>query len=235
MPIFVADPVTVYQGEEARQRLQDTNDAEFAGDDGITQVNLERWQQAQEYERDTWLVYNPEATQDRNDEHAAAFDGYAALPDNLGDVLEIGAGPFTNIHHLPIRCVLRSVTLIDPLIEDYQQHPNCGYKDGMYRDIETSLIAKPIEEYKGRKKFDTIILINTIASCYDASAVCNKVHGLLKSGGYLVWGEMPREHDPMDLYDVGHPLALKASFIEGFLSGFEEVYRNGWYFIGRKA
>ncbi len=45
---------------------------------------------AQVYERDTWLLYNLQALNDRNDYHAEQLDNYAALPQDVGKIIELG-------------------------------------------------------------------------------------------------------------------------------------------------
>jgi SAM-dependent methyltransferase len=83
--------------------------------------------------------------------------------------------------------------------------------------------------------FNTVVMVNTLAHCYDADKVFLVIRRILKPGGVLVFHEKAQLYDPRDSYDVGHPLALTQAALDTFLSEFEPMYRNGDYFIGRKA
>lgn len=233
-PIFVAAPDDVYYGDSALARIQATNDLEFLEDDGsVLTVSRERWQQAQEYARRQWMECNRGASNDRNDDHAAQFDHYKALPVDLGEYGELGCGPFTNSRIILKGRTADSVTLVDPLVKDYLEHPYCAYKDGTLAGHPVTTVASTIEAWTRRKKFDTLVLINVLHHCQDTEAVFDKLLKLLKRGSWLVFADYPREHDPRRLYDVGHPLAPHAHTIDAFLDNFEEVYRNRYHFIGR--
>ena len=234
MSIFVASPVDVYRDGEADDRLRSVNDIRFASEFGILSVDDARWQAAQKYERDTWLVYNPGATSDRNEQHRDGFGGYAALGDDLGNVIELGCGPFTNLRHIiPTRTAL-SVTLLDPLIKDYMTtHPNCTYRNSDLNDYPVVPVAKTIEELKTKRKFDTVVMVNVLAHCYNARKVFDKIYSILAPDGVLVFNELPCTTTPEAFYDVGHPLQVSEVVIDAFLSEFEPMYRNGAYFIGR--
>jgi len=231
--IFVASPVDVFRDGEAEARLAATNDSRFDTEQGVLTVDTARWKAAQQYERDTWLTYNLEATSDRNAEHETRFGNYAALPDDLGDVIELGCGPFTNALHVIGSRKVTSVTLLDPLVEDYErEHPHCTYKGGKLSTIPTTLVASAAEDYKTKQKFDTLIMANTLPHCRDCMAVFATIRRVLKPKGYLVFHECARIASPLDLYDVGHPISPIQSVIDGFLSDFEPVYKSGDYFIG---
>ncbi len=243
LPIFVASPIEIYHGDVAREKLSETNDNRFHTDaDGVIKVDLQRWEQAQAYERKTWMEYNLEATEDRNTAHAQQFDNYAALPENLGDVLEIGCGPFTNsLKMVEAGHSLNSITLVDPLLNQYQAHPNKNYNRFT---VPKTFISLAFEDAPADAQYDTVLLINVLPHCRDAKLVLAKAQAALKPGGYLVFAEFPATMKPTELYDVGHPIAPTAAFLADFLTGadtvyrngwyFDEVYRRGWYFIGRK-
>lgn len=233
MKIFVASPVDVFRDSEAEARLAITNDSRFDTEQGVLSVDDARWKAAQKYERDTWLTYNLEATSDRNAEHTAAFDGYGALPADLGNVIELGCGPFTNTLHIIGSRKAASITLLDPLIDDYvRDHPHCTYKDGKLGNIPVTTAASAAEDYKTKQKFDTVIMVNTLPHCKDCMAVFATIRRILKPKGYLVFHECARIAPPLDLYDVGHPISPVQSVIDGFLNDFEPTYRRGDYFIG---
>lgn len=233
--IYVTSQTDIVRGEMALERLATNNDSRFQNPDGsITHVDLNRWEQAQQYERDTWMTHNPDATDDRNMTHSDAFDGYKSLPKDLGDVVELGCGPFTNMRFLLQKHTAASVMLVDPLINVYKTHQNCTYKDGTLYGNEVVTVNAPIEEFETGFQFDTVVMINVLHHCLDADAVLAKIRSLLNPGGYLVFHEPPREIDPLTHYDVGHPLSPTAAYLEAFLSEFTEVYRKEWYAIVRK-
>jgi len=234
LPVFVASPTEVYHGDVAREMLSQTNDNRFHTDaDGIVKVDLQRWEQAQSYERKTWMEYNLEATEDRNTAHAQHFGNYEVLPKNLGDVLEIGCGPFTNIYNiLQSGHEANSITLVDPLLNQYQAHPHKNYNRF---NVPKTYVPSAFEDADvGSAQYDTVLLINVLPHCRDAKSVLDKAQAALRPGGCLVFAEFPASAKPTEVYDVGHPIAPTAAFLAVFLQGFEEVYRKGWYFIGRK-
>ena len=233
-PIFVSSPTDVSKGDRALQRLETTNDSRFETDDGIVQVDEARWEVSHEYERYTWLTHNLILETDRNEFHRDQLGNYDALPDDLGRVIELGCGVFTNVRYILPDRKADGVFLLDPLVKEFQaEHPHCTYKDGDLAGHEVTLVNKRIEDYNTRYKFDTIVMINVIPHCLDANKIFEFIRKRIKSGGYVVLGEFPREHPAKLHYDAGHPLALRSHVLEGFLSEFEEVYRNGWYFIGK--
>lgn len=233
--IFVASPVEVYHEDTAAARLAVTNDAAYYDEGkGILSVPVERWQQAQVYERATWMEYNLGSIDDRNGEHAEKFDGYSALPADLGDMIELGCGAFTNTRLILEHRTARTVTLLDPLLDSYLSHPNCHYKDGTLAGHPVKTVAQSIEAYRTKQKFDAIVMINVLTHCQDAHKVMHWIDAHLKSGGFLVFGEHPNVMSAHDLYDVGHPLRFTEAQINEWLLGYTSVYRNGSYAIARK-
>jgi SAM-dependent methyltransferase len=236
-PIFVSSPVNVLHGDAARVALASTNDAAYYADGrGVLQVPLERWQQAQQYERETWLTYGLNLTEDRNAEHAAMFGDYAALPANLGYVIELGCGAFTNLRRILPGRTAKKVILLDPLAGAYMAaHPHCTYKDGKLCGYDTDVISHPIEyPQTWFKKLDTVVMVNVLPHCMDVQLVFKRIHAMLKKGGYLVFGEQARDIDPAQVYDVGHPLSYTQGVIDDFLQDFTPVYQHDGYFIGVK-
>jgi SAM-dependent methyltransferase len=234
--LFIASPVNVLSGDAARVALETTNDAVYlTPGKGVLSVPLERWQQAQAYERETWLVHGVNATEDRNTEHAAMFDGYKALPAKLGHVIELGCGAFTNLRFILPEHPASTVTLLDPMVHVYRDnHPNCTYRDSRLCDKHALMEPTTIEDYDTEVRFDTIVMVNVLPHCQDALKVFARINAHLKKGGYLVFGEPVRDIDPAQIYDVGHPISFNQSVIDDFLKGYKEKYRNGNYFIGVK-
>ncbi len=249
---FIASPVSVLTGDAARAALETTNDAaHYTEGKGVLSVPLERWKYAQGYEAYTWLTQGLMLTEDRNTEHAAMFDGYKALPENLGHVIELGCGPFTNMVHIIPERQAQSITLLDPLISSYANHPHCTYTFSekrtipmtgalMGRDVE--IIPLAIESFNIRYlygqisigEYDTVIMVNVLSHCLDASKVFAWFEKRLKRGGILVFHEPARDIDVHTHWDIGHPLSYTQEVIDDFLSDYEIVYKNGDYVIGTK-
>lgn len=234
MSVFVASPVEIYHGAEADCRLAQTNDSRFATPRGILRVDAARWRQAQQYERDTWMVFNLETTTDRNEAHSAGFGGYAALPSDLGDYIELGCGPFTNTRFIIQGRTLSSLTLLDPLILDYERHPHCSYPGWFLQGIPVLAIPTTIEAWQPERAYHTVVMTNVLPHCYDAEMIFETVRRVLAPGGWLVFHEDPPVLEPLARYDVGHPLVVPAPVVAAFLKDFEPVHQNGNYFIGRK-
>jgi SAM-dependent methyltransferase len=128
--LFVDSEVRVFEGEEARQRLAETNDGRFLeGARGVVRVDRERWTEAQRYERRTWMENERLAADDHNREYLLPFRGYEALRDATFERgIELGCGPFTNLRLILERTRVREIHLLDPLIPDYLHHPFCRYR-----------------------------------------------------------------------------------------------------------
>ncbi len=245
-PLFISSPVSVLTGDAARVALETTNDsAYYIEGKGVLSVPLERWQYAQAYERYTWLTQGLSLTEDRNTEHAAGFDGYKSLPQNVGHIIEVGCGPFTNMIHIIPDRETNSISLLDPLASSYLRHPHCTYRDGTLLKRSVELIPFAIEMYHHhsyggqfntpyKQQYDTVVMVNVLSHCLDAATVFTWVNAHLMWGGSLVFHEPARDIDVRSVWDVGHPLSYTQDVIDEFLSGYIPTYKNGDYFIGVK-
>jgi hypothetical protein len=98
MPVWVGSPEDVRHDQDALAALLAKNDQRFYNPTlGVVRVDVRRWLAAQGYESRGWLHCWSDQADDRSDDHAALFDGYKALKNDLGWVLEIGCGPFTQL------------------------------------------------------------------------------------------------------------------------------------------
>ncbi len=245
-PLFISSPSSVLTGDAARAALSQTNDAAYLTEGkGVLSVPLERWQYAQGYEAYTWLTQGVNLTEDRNTEHADMFDNYKSLPIDLGHVIELGCGPFTNMRHIIPGRQARTIALLDPLASSYFNHPHCAYIDKTIIGQAAQVIPFAIEDYDLRLlyaqidhppggRYNTVIMINVLSHCRDIDKVFKWFDDHLKRGGYLVFHEPARDINPLEWFDVGHPLSYTQAVIDDFLSGYEPVYKNGDYFIGVK-
>lgn len=139
--LFVDEQLRYTTGEEAARALATRSDAPFFTEgEGVLRVPKTRWQEAQHYERDTWLIANATAADDRNNDHERAFGGYEALAGRrFAHAIELGCGPFTNLRVIARHCTVSQCSLLDPLIEDYLLHPHCMYDRRFLTTGETTL------------------------------------------------------------------------------------------------
>lgn len=131
-PLYIDEHVRVRQDAEAAS-LVAARAAEVvvAPRQGVVRVPVARWEEAQRYERRTWMQHGRHAVSDRNEYHRERFAGYAAIRDcHFRRAIELGCGPHTNIRHILPECAIDDVHLLDPLIDDYVKHPFCRYSGG---------------------------------------------------------------------------------------------------------
>lgn len=127
--LHIDSDVHVRTGVEAKAALEKENDADFvSGEQGIIRVTPDRWKKAQAAEEKHWMQIGGGARNDRNDEHMRDFESYAVLCGrSFAHAVELGCGPFTNLRLIADVCRVNACTLLDPLIDSYQSHPNVTY------------------------------------------------------------------------------------------------------------
>lgn len=127
--IHVDQNINILTDEAAQEALQSENDkAFFVEKKGIIRVPVQRWELAQIAEGKHWMEKGLDISDDRNTEHYLGFDRYSVLRGRLfATGIELGCGPFTNLRIIADICQVSECTLLDPLIEDYLNHPNCAY------------------------------------------------------------------------------------------------------------
>lgn len=177
------------------------------------------------------MKYGRGASSDRNKEHARLFDNYRILPEKLGHLLEVGCGPFTQTRTILRGRHAQSITLMDPLLDVYTQHPNCGYP---HIRPQPTLLTMKAEDLDYHAAFDTIICVNVLEHVQDAVKVLNNIRAACKTGSIIIMGE--RTYDEFETtrqYDVGHPIRVKRQILEDFKGDMQVVYSNGDYFVAR--
>jgi len=130
--LYIDENITIHEGEEAA-RLLEARTAQGAVDprSGVARVDRARWEEAQRYERRTWMRNGRRTLSDRNESHRDHFARYAVLRGlHFKKAIELGCGPFTNLRFILPKCRIDDVTLLDPLIQDYLSHPFCRYRGG---------------------------------------------------------------------------------------------------------
>lgn len=255
-PLHIDEEVTIRTDEDARRAPETENDAAYISEkSGITHVPLERWQKAQKAERNHWMVRGRHVANDRNDQHMAMFDGYAAPRGRrFTHALELSCGPFTNLSLIGQLCQIESVSLLDLLIESYLSHKFCNYtRERLYtrrggldayrflaRELFPShnmsvrqLLALPIEQMPEiEPAADLLVIINVIEHCYDIQAVFRNILAALDRGGLLVFHDRYYDHEQvsqtvLSQYDAAHPLKVDRCVLDGFLqTHFDPIYQR---------
>jgi len=257
-PFSVDEDGNVLTGREAAMQVQAKNDMRYLQrEQGVIEIDMDRWTEAQRYERRTWMEgAGLNAREDRNTEHEEHFENYAAIQGRyFGNAIEIGCGPFTNMIRIlkHVRC--GKVTLLDPLIEHYLSHPHCTYKRkrlGGWFGNRVQTVGEPIESSSSHEVYDLVVVINVLEHCFSVAQFCERLISLTAPNGILVF------HDKLipasvlqsfvrNIYDAGHPLRVADSLILEFLSAnYGEIFRkyvpipsavgtfDSVYFIGQK-
>jgi glycosyltransferase involved in cell wall biosynthesis/ADP-heptose:LPS heptosyltransferase/SAM-dependent methyltransferase/predicted O-methyltransferase YrrM len=235
--IYVTADRKVFYGSEAEKLFNQNNDIQYLTADGVVKVNKERWRIAQEYEKQTWLADQRNSNDDRNFEHKERFDNFKVLQESIFEnALELGCGPFTNLRLIvPLLKARPKVTLLDPLIEDYKQHPNCAYKDNLLCGIPVTTLHIPIEDFVPIEQYDLIVMSNVLEHCYDITKIFKTIISCLKPSGIFVFADNMFKKEDIEsvvanLYDAGHPLRVTENLIESFLQeNFTELYSKKFH------
>ena len=247
---FVDKNINVYTDSHAEALLQDTNDKKYFVNDEIIRVDEERWKEAQQYEKKTWMQNMLWAHDDRNYEHFDRFDSYESVDwSRVNTIIELGCGPFTNIRtifdKLNDDC---EISLLDPLIESYISHPNCWYKD---KGV-VALYNSSIEHFKVDQKYDAVVVNNVLEHCFDIEQIFDNILSMLNTNGFFIFTDIYLKPEGMrhlinNTYDAGHPIRISEKTLQQFLDqNFDQLYnntlhglynqewRNDIYFIGTK-
>ncbi|NWF89169.1 MAG: class I SAM-dependent methyltransferase [Ignavibacteriaceae bacterium] len=255
--LFIDKNVKVIKGSRAKSLIISKNDSAYIQDDAILKVDRERWNDAQSYERKTWMELGLKSADDRNYEHFKRFDSFNSLKEyqkenKINKVIELGCGPFTNMRTLLSQLPnLKEIHLLDPLLNDYLKHPNCQYSTGQLDKFKTVLHAIPIEELETNEVFDLVVMINVLEHCYDITIIFEKILSIMTCGSVFVFSDVYYfENDVKkmvyEIYDAGHPIKLTFNYMNQFLSRFKKIFecelhglygqpwRHDKYFIGVK-
>jgi SAM-dependent methyltransferase len=261
--LFIDKEINVYYSDRAEQLLKEKNDIKYYNEEfeGIHKVDLDRWEDAQFYEKKTWMKNNVLSSDDRNSDHLVRFNYYRELQEyfvekSLNDfnLIELGCGPFTNVRLLLNKLKdfdFKKISLLDPLATEYLSHPNCFYKDKKIYGKEIGLYNIAIEQFKTEEKYDIVLITNVLEHCYDIDMIFDKILSLLNKDGILIFSDvyftgLAAKEMAESIYDAGHPLRLSEKKMNLFLNNFiplfskdyqclyEQSWRNDKYFIGVK-
>ena len=203
---------------------------------GVGVVGEDRWKGAQQAESKTWSDHSRKS--DRQDEHARYFANWGSLvvgEHDLGDVLEIGCGPFTNTRTLLQRTGLkpRSITLVDPLIDEYMKtNPGCAYKDGSLEGHKTFFVRAGAETFDpAGRQYDTVILVNMIEHVQNAFVAYQQAWKAIRPGGLVIFherfwqGYTGHGKDVKREFDL-HPIRLNLFFAHKFSTQFDLIHEH---------
>ncbi|CAF1099229.1 unnamed protein product [Rotaria sordida] len=224
---------------------------------GIGEISHDRWMHAISSEKSAWS--GTKRSDDRSSDHLAGFNYYKELPNNLGDVLEVGCGPFTQtrpILNLKNRQFdIKSITLWEPSAIYYVQYvKNCVYKNGKingFPNLTTIVVSAGAEQLRFMNSYDTIIMINVLEHVQNSYEILQNIYNALRPNGILVLGERWWDHYNWHISSITadrvlHPIRIKYRVWQYFTSFFKPLYDarnhrsylkyrgNGSYYIGRK-
>lgn len=233
---YVDIDINVHTGQKAEQLISKDNDLKYLTEDGIIFVDNERWQRAQTYENRTWMVQCLCANDDHNGRNMEKFDNFARLEGlSPKSIIELGCGPFTNMRlFVPLFPSIEKVSLLDPLITSYLNHPNCSYKDGTLCGKKVDLISWPIENFCLNDvfvSFDIVMMINVLEHCQSVSIIFENIKNIMKEGSIFIFSDMVLDIEVIkkmteNAWDAGHPIRISKNYMERFLDNFETLYRK---------
>lgn len=215
----------------------------------VKKVSVDRWLEAQRWELDLWQgaqakhgwrrfvvpLARPIARalgsdrgqgDDWNHWWADRFDGYSILPDDIGDYIEVGCGPYTNTRLITQGRNVRRIVCSDPLIRSYIQFKHRWLADAYHRGL-ILIDDHPLEEIPfAPMTFDVVVLINVLDHVYDFDLCMRNATGLVRSGGYVVIGQDLSNEEEAKPEDVGHPIRVTAENVEVHLEDFDPLVKK---------
>lgn len=256
---FIDSSINIFTNKEAEELLNSKNESlYYIKNVGIKKIPIQRWEEAQLYEKTTWCVKNPKLKTDRNEDHQTHFNDYKILNDILPhkkkiNIIEIGCGPFTNLRLIlqKLKRGINSIDLVDPLIEDYIKNcVYCSYKDnklGNPVSWNVNIIKSTAEDLNINKKYDLIMMLNVLEHCYDIDKIFDNILSIMDKDSIFVYHDNyfinNIEEILNKIYDAGHPIKLYESYLNDWLKYFEIIYdktfkyddnRNSKYLILKK-
>lgn len=245
-PTHIKSAVNISYDSEALKELSKCNDKQYWSDRlGIIKIDESRWSIAQKFEIEGWSRHWSDHVDDRSTEHDGIFNEYKCVDKNLGDVVELGCGPFTQVRHLMSKrgFKVNRLTLVDPLINSYATLSNCSYKNGSLCGLSVELVNSKAEDFltfTRLESYDTVICINVLEHVQDVQKIFENINKMLIPGGTLILGERTYNNLDIDmLYDIGHPIRIKSVVIDDLIKNYDVLYRSkikdhDGYVIARK-
>lgn len=192
---------------------------------GRMTISKERWQRASWAEEAWWSPDNAATSNEDNDnaQHTAdLFHQYKYVPEIMGDVLEVGCGPFSQLKtilSMPGRnWHVDSVTLADPIIVMESKHKKSSFGTGKFVDgkgksYPTVLLQVGAEELGSlfHDRFDTVIMQNVLEHVSNAYEVLESLYNVTKRGGRVILWEPTYTASWNGWKELEQPLVLDTS------------------------
>jgi len=214
----------------------------------IRHVSWKRWEDAQLWELSEWREWSRRAKLNRltlgllgrvigrqeqwgedgddwNTWWRDQFEGYAAVPAQIDELIELGCGPFTNTRLLLKGRTVRRVICSDPLAREYVRFQR-GWLAQQYRNASVLIDDHPVEECPYRdESFDVVLMINVLDHVRDADLCLKNASRIVRQGGLLLLGQDLTDEEDLrkTANDTGHPIKLDAEAIEPHLGPFDPI------------
>lgn len=177
----------------------------------------------------------------RLDEFAEGYESWRYLEDtNLGDVIEFGAGGYTQLRNIMerVNVHVNRVVLVDPLTPHYMEVARCPYASGKlivngtaYETIISNSTVEGLDLSSVRSDpnqlFDTLIVMNVLVYAFDAFAFLEKIYSMIKPGGLLIfhdrWFDDSVVSSTCKMVDFyRNTIQIKKPVLDHFLSHFSK-------------
>jgi SAM-dependent methyltransferase len=221
------------------------------GGPSTKKVGIERWREAQNWELELWregqakrgwkrivwpvarpvlraLGWERAWGDDWNHWWKRQFEGYAFLPRQLGDCIELGCGPYTNIRLVLDGRHASRVVCSDPLARSYVTFRGRWLADA-HAAGRIEVDDHPIEESPfAPGSFDLVVLINVLDHVRDAELCLETAIDLVRPDGYFIFAQDLTDDEDIARhpYDVGHPIRLSREDLEPHLELLNPVLRK---------
>lgn len=217
----------------------------------VLRVSAERWREAQKWELAVWqeglhkrgwkrvawpiaapvlraLNWRRAWGDDWNHWWKKRFDGYDFLPSQLGECIELGCGPYTNMRLILEGRSASRVVCSDPLAGSYISFRGRWLAEA-HASNRVEIDDRPIEETLfAPASFDLVVMINVLDHVRDTDLCMRKAIELVRPGGYFVLGQDLSDEDDLARheYDVGHPIRLRREDLDPYLRPLARVHRK---------
>lgn len=213
---------------------------------GAAVVPTSLWSTAQSAEAALWksLGGTGSPSHDRAPEHWRGFNNLACLPSSsLGRVIEVGAGPWTQLKgflHVRSGLSVSEFTVFEPGADGYMRNvASCSYRSGSSLEVwgggggvhpfpvvVNSKGGEVLKRGSHDRPYDTLISINVLEHVQDAFAYLEGLYRALRRGGVLIFHERFYEGDDVSGGDAYHPVRVRRSVLDVFLAGFTILFNN---------
>ena len=221
---------------------------------GLITSDFVRWKKAQTDELSIWQGFP--VNYDRDADHEEMFNNYAILAGkDMGDLLEVGAGPYTQTKSVlaKTRGTVKTLTLAEPqLISYYTTVSTCTYKSGYLQGFEAipiQFVQAGGEQLRWRDSYDTVIMINVLEHVLDGYEVMQNLFNAVKPGGILIFHErfydrkldkvfeatknnVPIAQRPY-FWDHLHPVGARKKIYDIMFEYFDILYEKLYHYEGK--